>query len=66
MLTDVYGHVMIDPSGDEWRDFWLDAYSRQTRPTAAKRRGGVVPLWSESETKAQTACKDLRSSLQES
>ena len=51
MLTDVYGHVMIDPSGDEGRDFSLDAYSRQTRLTAAKRRGGVVPVWSESETK---------------
>lgn len=26
MLTGVYGHVIIDPSSDEWRDFWLDAY----------------------------------------
>lgn len=25
--TDTYGHVILDPAGDEWRDFWLDAYA---------------------------------------
>jgi hypothetical protein len=49
MLTDVYGHVMIDQRGDEWTDFWLDAYTRQTRPAAAERRSGVVPVWSQTE-----------------
>jgi integrase len=32
MLTDVYGHVVIDPRGDEWRDFWLAAYDHARRP----------------------------------
>jgi hypothetical protein len=49
MLTDVYGHVMIDQRGDEWRDFWPDAYTSQTRPAAAERRSGVVPVWSQTE-----------------
>jgi integrase len=26
MLSDVYGHVVTDPAGDEWRSFWLEAY----------------------------------------
>ncbi len=30
MLTDVYGHVLIDPREDEWRGFWL-------RPTSRRR-----------------------------
>ena len=52
MLTDVYSHVVTDPEGDEWRDFWLDAYDQQTRPRAAKRRSGVVPVWSQEEAAA--------------
>lgn len=32
MLHDVYGHVMIEPAGDEWRGFWLEAYDAATRP----------------------------------
>jgi integrase len=35
MLHDVYGHVVIDPNGDEWRAFWIGAY-------AANRSPGVV------------------------
>jgi integrase len=49
MLTDVYGHVVVDPNDDEWRSFWLDAYDRQRRPKAVERRSGVVSVWSESE-----------------
>jgi hypothetical protein len=49
MLTDVYGHVMIDSDGDEWRDFWRDAYRRKTSPEAVERARGVVPVWSGSE-----------------
>jgi hypothetical protein len=26
MTLDVYSHVVTDPAGDEWRDFWLSAY----------------------------------------
>jgi len=32
MLSDVYGHVVTDPDGDEWREFWLGAYERARRP----------------------------------
>ena len=32
MTLDVYASVVIDPSADEWRDFWREAYvSRFTR-----------------------------------
>jgi integrase len=48
LLTDVYGHVMVEPAGDEWRSFWLEAYDRQRRPKAVERSPGVVPVWSES------------------
>lgn len=33
----VYGHVILDPKEDEWRDFWIAAY-------AAKRRPGAAPV----------------------
>jgi hypothetical protein len=52
MLTGVYSHVVTDPEGDEWRDFWLDAYDEQTRPNAGRRRAGVVLVWSEEEAAA--------------
>jgi integrase len=42
MLTDVYGHVMIEPQGDEWRDFWLAAYDRARRPKA--RELGLIDV----------------------
>ena len=42
MLTDGYGHVVIDSNGDEWRAFWLAAYDRQRRPKLAESRPGVV------------------------
>jgi len=46
MLTDVYGHVVLDPSGDEWRGFWLSAYERARRPkSAAESRPGVASVW---------------------
>jgi hypothetical protein len=32
MLHDVYGHVMADPAGDEWRSFWLEASDAARRP----------------------------------
>jgi integrase len=32
LLSDVYGHVITDPDGDEWGSFWLEAYRAQTRP----------------------------------
>jgi hypothetical protein len=44
MLTDVYGYVLIDPNGDEWRDFRLEAYDAQRRPKAVERRPGVAPV----------------------
>jgi integrase len=44
MLTDVYGHVVIEPDGDEWRDFWLTAYDHQRRPRAVERLPGVAPV----------------------
>lgn len=28
-----YGHVILDPLGDEWREFWLDRYEQTTRRT---------------------------------
>ena len=46
MSLDVYGHVVLDPSEDEWREFWIDAYA------GATRSAGVVPVWSE-ETPAE-------------
>jgi integrase len=49
MTLDVYAHVVTDPEGDEWRDFWLTAFDRQRLPKAARRSPGVVPVWSESE-----------------
>ena len=28
MSLDTYGHVVIDHAKDEWRDLWIDIYSR--------------------------------------
>jgi integrase len=39
---DTYGHVVLDPAEDEWRDFWQAAYSRR----------GVAPVWSREGTDA--------------
>lgn len=36
--TDTYGHVIVDPAGDEWREFWLAAYAATRRPGAAPVR----------------------------
>lgn len=46
MLLDVYGHVMVDPSGDVWRDFWIDTYREERLPATHS----VVPMRSEEET----------------
>jgi integrase len=35
--TDIYGHVIVDPRGDEWRPFWLAVY-------AARHASGAVPV----------------------
>lgn len=40
LLSDVYGHVMVDPNEDEWGSFWLEAYRALTRPKAAQRLPG--------------------------
>lgn len=40
MTLDVYSHVVIDPSEDEWRQFWLDFYVSERLPSA-------VPVWHE-------------------
>jgi hypothetical protein len=32
MTLDVYGHVLIDPSDDEWRGFWQAAYVGERSP----------------------------------
>ena len=40
MTSDVYSHVIVDPDGDEWREFWATIY-------AAERRPRVVPVWSQ-------------------
>jgi integrase len=45
MSLDVYGHVVLDPADDEWRDFWTAVYD-------ASRRRGVVPVWSEEASHA--------------
>jgi hypothetical protein len=37
MSLDTYGHVVLDPREDEWRDFWEAVYD-------ANRRRGVVPV----------------------
>jgi len=36
--TDVYGHVIVDPRGDEWRDFWLAIYAARHASGAARVR----------------------------
>lgn len=42
-LLDTYAHVVIDPLGDEWRTFWLEAYAaripRHVRDAAAATQG---------------------------
>ena len=32
---DTYGHVVLDPAGDEWRDFWVAVYAAGRDPAAA-------------------------------
>jgi integrase len=52
LLTDVYGHVIVDPAGDEWRAFWLEAYEAAKQPKrpeiasydAAGRAPRVAPV----------------------
>jgi integrase/recombinase XerC len=44
MLSDVYGHVMVEPDGDEWRLFWLESYDEKRRPRAVERLAGVAPV----------------------
>jgi integrase len=38
MSQDIYGHVLIDASEDEWRAFWLDAYAAARSPREARVR----------------------------
>lgn len=33
--TDTYGHAVLEPRGDEWRDFWLGIYNAVRVPPAA-------------------------------
>jgi integrase len=66
MTLDVYSHVVTDPAGDEWRDFWLSAYDRQRRPKAVERSRGVVSVWSREGAEERVTCKPTGSSLQES
>jgi hypothetical protein len=45
LLSDVYGHVVVDPDEDEWGAFWQEAYQAQTRPKRALRRSlGGAPV----------------------
>jgi integrase len=44
MLSDVYGHVMAEPDGDEWRAFWLEAYDAARRPRVVERLRRVAPV----------------------
>lgn len=41
MSLDTYGHVVIDPAGDVWRDFWLSVYANE-------RSRGEAPVGQES------------------
>lgn len=36
--TDTYGHVVVDPSKDRWRNFWLETYARERPAGAAQVR----------------------------
>jgi len=38
MSLDTYGHVVLDPRDDEWRDFWLSVYDAERAPRAAPVR----------------------------
>jgi site-specific recombinase XerC len=38
MSLDVYGHVVLDPSEDEWRAFWLGIYDAERAPREAPVR----------------------------
>jgi integrase len=44
MLHDVYGHVISEPEGDEWRSFWLAAYDAARQPRRPERLPGVAPV----------------------
>jgi hypothetical protein len=62
-----YGHVVLDPNGDEWRDFWLGAYEQARRPKrAVEGRPGVAPVWPGEGTQLRTPCKASGAPLQES
>jgi hypothetical protein len=65
LLSDVYGHVVVDPDEDEWGAFWQEAYQAQTRPKRALRRslGGapVGPRWGqERPSEAENAVAEPR------
>lgn len=38
LSLDTYGHVILDPREDEWREFWLDTYEARGRSGAAPVR----------------------------
>jgi integrase len=58
MTLDVYGHVLIDPSEDEWRDFWHVAYVGERSP-------GVVSVWSEGADNGRDPALQAKAKLQE-
>jgi integrase len=58
MSLDVYGHIVIDPAADEWREFWRAAY-------AAGRSYGVVSVWSEGDESDREPASRANTSLQE-
>jgi integrase len=59
MTLDVYGHVMIDPSDDEWRKFWQATYFGERSP-------GVVPVSSGEAETSLTPATRAKAKLQES
>jgi len=59
MTLDVYGHVMIDPSDDEWRKFWQATY-------VGKRFPGVGPVWGQEAEMGLDPAPWAKAKLQES
>ena len=43
MSTDVYGHVIV-PGEDEWRRFWIDAYTRERLQKVAESGAREAPV----------------------
>lgn len=39
-----YGHVILDPLGDEWRTFWLERYDETTRRTPQEPQPREAPV----------------------